>query len=87
MTANNTQSPKDNLVDMLDTLMGDEPHTPVVVRRENKDDLIVVSEATYDRIMAQAMLYRDMVEQSDEGEVSQEGLLKTLASAKAPEDD
>ncbi len=87
MTANNTQSPKDNLVDMLDTLMGDEPHTPVVVRRENKDDLIVVSEATYDRIMAQAMLYRDMVEQSDEDEVSQEDLLKSLASAKAPEDD
>ena len=87
MTANNTQSPKDNLVDMLDTLMGDEPHTPVVVRRENKDDLIVVSEATYDRIMAQAMLYRDMVEQSDGDEVSQEDLLKSLASAKAPEDD
>ena len=87
MTANNTQSPKDNLVDMLDTLMGDEPHTPVVVRRENKDDLIVVSEATYDRIMAQAMLYRDIVEQSDEEEVSQEDLLKSLASVKAPEDD
>ncbi len=85
MTANNT-TPKDALIALLDTLVGDDTHTPVSVKREGKENLIVVGEETYNRILSQALLYRDTLDTKMPG-ITEDDLLQGLANIKAPEDD
>jgi PHD/YefM family antitoxin component YafN of YafNO toxin-antitoxin module len=85
MTA--TKNAKDELIALLDKLMGDDTQTPVSVKREGKENLIVIGEDAFDRIMAQAMMHRSAQPEAEMPGVSDEDLLNSLAAVQAPEDD